>query len=122
MKQSDLDKEFSRMGKTEYTEADIANTIADEKKMDEKTKDGPLAKFASEISTLFEMLKDREKFNFSKTTIGLIVAILAYIISPIDIVPDFIPLAGLLDDAALLTMVLNSIKNDIEKYRNNKKQ
>ena len=61
------------------------------------------------------------KFNFSKSTIGLIVAVLAYIISPIDIVPDFIPLAGLLDDAALLTMVLNSIKNDIERYKNNKK-
>lgn len=121
MKQSDLDKEFSRMGKTEYTEADITKTLADEIKMDEKTKDGPLAKFTTEISTLFEMLKDREKFNFSKTTISLIVAILAYIISPIDIVPDFIPLAGLLDDAALLTMVLNSIKSDIEKYRNNKK-
>ena len=30
MKQSDLDKEFSRMGKSEYTEADIAKTLADE--------------------------------------------------------------------------------------------
>lgn len=121
MKQSDLDKEFSRMGKSEYTEADIIKTIADEIKMDEKTKDGPLAKFTSEISTLFKMLKERDKFNFSKITIALIVAVLTYILSPIDIVPDFIPIAGLLDDAALLTMVLNSIKSDIEKYRNNKK-
>lgn len=121
MKQSDLDKEFSRMVKNEYSEVDINKTIAEEAKMAEKTKEGPLAKFKLDITTLFEMLKDRENFNFSKSTIGLIVAVLAYILSPIDIVPDFIPLAGLLDDAALLTMVLNSIKGDIEKYKNNKK-
>lgn len=121
MKQSDLDKEFSIMEKTEYSEEDINQTIAEEDKIVEKTKEGPLAKFKLDISTLFEMLKDRKKFNFSKSTIGLIVAVLAYILSPIDIVPDFVPLVGLLDDAALLTMVLNSIKSDIEKYKNNKK-
>lgn len=121
MKQSDLDKEFSRMVKNEYSEVDINKTIAEEAKIAEKTKEGLLAKFKLDITTLFEMLKDRENFNFSKSTIGLIVAVLAYILSPIDIVPDFIPLAGLLDDAVLLTMVLNSIKGDIEKYKNNKK-
>lgn len=120
MKQSDLDKEFRRMSKAEYSEDDIEQTIADEEKMGEKTKEGPLAKFKGDIKTLFEMLKDRGSFSFSKKTIGLIVAILAYIISPVDIVPDFVPLVGLLDDAALLTMVLGSIRGDIETYRRTK--
>lgn len=120
MKQSDLDKEFRRMSKADYSENDIEQAIADEEKMREKTKEGPLAKFKEDIRTLFEMLKNRNGFNFSKKTIGLIVAVLGYIISPFDIVPDFVPLVGLLDDAALLTMVLGSIKGDIETYRRTK--
>jgi uncharacterized membrane protein YkvA (DUF1232 family) len=36
----------------------------------------------------------------------LVVAALAYLISPIDAVPDFIPFAGWLDDVAVATLVL----------------
>lgn len=120
MKQSDLDKEFRRMCKADYSEDDIDQAIEDEEKMEEKTKEGPLAKFKEDISTLFKMLKNRSEFNFSKKTVGLIVAVLSYIISPFDIVPDLVPLVGLLDDAALLTMVLGSIKGDIETYKRTK--
>ena len=37
---------------------------------------------------------------------ALLWALLAYIVSPIDIVPDFIPVAGVLDDAVLVALVL----------------
>lgn len=36
----------------------------------------------------------------------LVIAALAYLISPIDAVPDFIPFAGWLDDIAVATLVL----------------
>ena len=40
------------------------------------------------------------------TSKALLWLLLAYIVSPIDIVPDFIPVAGVLDDAVLVALVL----------------
>ena len=37
---------------------------------------------------------------------GLMKAGLIYVISPIDLIPDFIPVIGYLDDAAVVTLVL----------------
>ena len=39
----------------------------------------------------------------------LLVALVAYLVTPIDLVPDFIPVAGQLDDAILVALVLRMI-------------
>lgn len=40
--------------------------------------------------------------------------IIAYIIMPLDIIPDFIPVIGYMDDLVLVVMGLNLILNDID--------
>ena len=45
----------------------------------------------------------------------MVIAII-YAVSPIDILPDAIPIAGLIDDAAILKIVLDTIRNDLETY------
>jgi uncharacterized membrane protein YkvA (DUF1232 family) len=42
---------------------------------------------------------------------------LLYLISPIDISPDIIPLIGFVDDVAILVFAASLIKDDLEKYR-----
>jgi uncharacterized membrane protein YkvA (DUF1232 family) len=42
-------------------------------------------------------------------------AILAYLIMPLDIIPDFIPVIGHIDDLVLVVLGLNMIFNDIDK-------
>jgi uncharacterized membrane protein YkvA (DUF1232 family) len=39
----------------------------------------------------------------------LILALIAYLVTPIDLVPDFIPVAGQLDDAIIVAFVLRKI-------------
>lgn len=48
----------------------------------------------------------------------IITAILAicYFVSPIDIIPDAIPLIGSLDDATILGLVFEALSNDIQSY------
>lgn len=52
----------------------------------------------------------------SSTLVGGI-AVLIYFISPIDLIPDMIPVIGLLDDATLLAWFMASIKTELDKYK-----
>ena len=46
-----------------------------------------------------------------------VIAVLIYFVSPIDILPDFLPIVGLTDDIALMLWLFSGIKDDIEKFR-----
>ncbi|WP_055149729.1 YkvA family protein [Jiulongibacter sediminis] len=46
----------------------------------------------------------------------IMIASLVYFLSPIDLVPDFLPLLGYADDIALLTYVLRSVAEEVEKF------
>lgn len=40
---------------------------------------------------------------------GILAALLLYLVSPIDLVPDYLPLIGIIDDATLATWVMVSL-------------
>jgi len=58
------------------------------------------------IKLLGRLLKDPRVPRRSKLLLG---ASLAYVLSPIDLLPEFIPVAGLLDDIFLATFALNHL-------------
>lgn len=45
-----------------------------------------------------------------------IVAAVVYFVSPIDLIPDFIPVTGLTDDLGILLGVFNSLDKEIERF------
>tara|TARA_B100000676_G_scaffold16475_1_gene14677 strand:- start:222 stop:617 length:396 start_codon:yes stop_codon:yes gene_type:complete len=49
-------------------------------------------------------------------TICLLVAGLIYFIYPVDLIPDFIPVSGLIDDVILIAWIYESIQDDIENF------
>jgi len=55
--------------------------------------------------------------DYSKTTLRLIVGGLAYLALPNDIVPDFIPTVGLLDDVIVLEWILRQVSVEINHHR-----
>tara|TARA_B110000495_G_C22490301_1_gene302036 strand:+ start:41 stop:436 length:396 start_codon:yes stop_codon:yes gene_type:complete len=58
----------------------------------------------------------KEYRYFPWKTICLLVAGLIYFIYPIDLIPDFIPVAGIIDDVALIAWIYDSIKEDIDNF------
>jgi uncharacterized membrane protein YkvA (DUF1232 family) len=46
----------------------------------------------------------------------MITAGIVYFVTPLDLVPDFIPLTGLLDDLTVLMWVFNSVRDSIEEF------
>jgi uncharacterized membrane protein YkvA (DUF1232 family) len=50
----------------------------------------------------------------SKKDKAIIIGALGYMISPLDVIPDAIPIAGLTDDLAVLLYVLKKVWTDID--------
>jgi uncharacterized membrane protein YkvA (DUF1232 family) len=80
---------------------------------------GPLADLWENLRTAFRLLQ--AYFNKKYTTIPwasivLVVVSIIYFVSPIDLMPDWFPLAGLVDDAAVLVFVLRQINADLQRF------
>lgn len=41
---------------------------------------------------------------------------LIYVISPIDIIPDFVPVVGALDDLAILALAIPMLMKEVDKF------
>ena len=50
-------------------------------------------------------------------TLIRVIAVLIYFVSPIDILPDFLPIVGLTDDIALMLWLFSGMRDDIDKFR-----
>jgi uncharacterized membrane protein YkvA (DUF1232 family) len=65
------------------------------------------------LATLIgRLLRDPRVPGRTKVLLG---AVAAYLASPVDLVPDFIPLLGYLDDALLVAIVLDGLLNHVDR-------
>ncbi|KAF0112265.1 MAG: hypothetical protein FD147_326 [Chloroflexi bacterium] len=90
------------------------------KKANNKEKiNGPLAELWRNLKTLFRLLQAYFSKQYTAIPWGsvvLIVGAVIYFVSPIDLMPDWIPLSGFIDDAAVLMFVLAQIRSDLDRF------
>lgn len=116
-----INEEFIRRSAESIGDEDIQEVL--EKADDIKQKiisSAPLKKFVKDASTLLSLVKDCWSGAYRQIpvwVIGAVVFALLYVLSPIDMIPDFIPVIGLVDDAAVLALCLSLIEKDIQKYQ-----
>lgn len=67
------------------------------------------------VRLLFTMIRDR-RFRMTLRSKAIIVGALVYFIVPIDAVPDFLPVIGYLDDAAVISAVVHALVDEIRAY------
>ena len=81
---------------------------------------GLLARLFQDLKLLFTLVKDYWQGTYrdvSVKSIVIFVVALAYIISPIDLIPDYILGFGQIDDAVILGLSLHLLEKDLMKYR-----
>jgi uncharacterized membrane protein YkvA (DUF1232 family) len=118
-----VEEEFAKYS-NDVSQDDVSGVLDKEEEILSKVR-GPLEKFAQKIKLLFSMVKDYVNGSYREVpwvTIAAVVGSLIYIFSPIDLIPDFIPILGLTDDAAVLALCLKGIATDLGKYQLWKKQ
>ena len=115
------DKATDKQEKDDILDADLEYLIHEEEKLQEKLKDSShLERFAKDLMLFMSLIKDYYKGNYrdiSYKTISAGVVGLLYTLNPIDIIPDFIPFIGHIDDALVLTFCLKLIEKDLQKYQ-----
>ena len=102
-------------------EEDIKETLGKEdelKKLFKRVK--VLAKYFNDLCEILELLRDRATGVYKETpwaTIAALTGALIYVLSPIDLLLDIIPIIGFLDDAVVIGLAIKLAQPDLEKYR-----
>ena len=81
---------------------------------------GLLSRLWRDLKLLLPLIRDYWKGRYrdvSGKSLLVLVLALAYIISPIDLIPDYILGFGQIDDAVILGLALNFLEKDLMKYR-----
>ncbi|MDQ1337982.1 MAG: hypothetical protein QG617_949 [Campylobacterota bacterium] len=79
-----------------------------------------LLKLWEDVKLMVGLITDYLRGNYKEVpwnVIASIAAAIVYFVSPVDIIPDFIPALGYADDAAVLRLALSFAGPDLEKYK-----
>lgn len=116
----EIDEDYVKTEVTKIKDDDVTIAMDSREEVDEKINNSGLLKKYSELAkVMYGMLKDYRKGVYTKVpwfTIATIAFAFLYILNPLDIIPDFIPGLGYIDDLGVLTFGLRFIESDLHNY------
>lgn len=74
--------------------------------------------FLHKIPSVYRMFKlwYRGEYKMKFTDVLIPALALIYVISPIDFIPDFVPVIGALDDLAILALAIPLLMKEVDKF------
>ena len=107
------------------SEDDLRKLLEKEQKAEKRLSslNESLPRLATHVRLAFGLIKDYLQGNYRKLpfwSVASLAAALGYFLAPTDLIPDFIPVIGYLDDAAVFALVISGIREDLKKYAETK--
>lgn len=116
-----IDPEFVAEGAREVTDTDVEMVVEKADAIEERFRDnGPLRRLIDDGQLLLALVQDTWKGQYQNvpwwTLSGAAFALL-YVLNPLDLIPDALPIVGVLDDAAVISACLVLLEQDLYDYR-----
>ncbi len=93
---------------------------ASDKARDFKIENIKTSGFVERINLFLRLVRAYAKGDYREIEwkhLVLVVAALIYFVTPLDLIPDFIPISGFIDDFTILVWVYNKIQFEIDKFK-----
>ncbi len=114
-------EEYVKEGAEKVTSKDLDTVVDKSEEIKKKfSAKGPLKRFIADGKLLIALVKDWRSGAYRQAMWGSIAAVvfaLIYVFDPLDLVPDFLPIIGAVDDATVIGACLLLIEHDLNKYR-----
>lgn len=103
------------------TENDIKRVMekADNIKQTFESK-GPLGRFLRDAKLMMALLRDYRNGTYREIpwyALSAVAAALLYVLSPLDFIPDVIPILGYTDDALMMSVCLLLVEHELDDYQ-----
>lgn len=107
--EKDAQKKFEQYQNKSLTSEDLEKAEA---------KADYLGEQKNNFKLLIEMVKSHWKGDFviDKLSLAIIIGAIIYVASPLDAIPDMIPVLGWIDDASILALAISKVQDTLKKY------
>ena len=101
-------------------EKDLYKVLQKEQKIEDKFRNNAsLTGYFTKAKSLLSLIKDYWNGTYPEVpwkTLAAAGGALLYVLMPLDLIPDFIPIVGLLDDAGVVAACLKLVTDDLVAY------
>jgi uncharacterized membrane protein YkvA (DUF1232 family) len=116
----ELNKAFFERNSGKINDRHLDRIIEKAREIQDKVKSIPaLHKLLNDVLLCLELVRDYRSGAYKDIETWAIVAVvfgLLYLINPVELIPDIIPVIGYLDDVVILALILKLVKGELDKY------
>jgi len=116
-----IDPGFLREGASDVSDSDVERVVRESEAIASRfNREGPLGRVLDDGHLLLHLVRDAWDGRYRRLprwTLSAVVFTLLYVLNPLDLIPDAIPGIGVMDDAALVSLCLVLIEQDLLAYR-----
>ena len=80
---------------------------------------GPFAETWPYLMAMIRLIRDYHRAEYrdiSEQNLHIVIAAILYFVSPFDVIPDWVPVLGHIDDAFVISLALKSVRADLDTF------